>query len=175
MPQGKTSGKAGCGRKALGTPSAQGQRIALDTRGIHVPDSDDALRAATQLPPARHSPGAARRFVGDMLKRWRFDSVIESAQLLTSELVTNAVLHAGTEVQVVLEATGETVHVEVIDLTKRQPVARYTPFDDLQTGRGLTLLDSMAASWGVDPLDRGKAVWFDLHGSRSSETPGGGL
>lgn len=129
----------------------------------------DALRAGTRLPPARQSPGAARRFVGDMLRRWRFDSVIEPAQLLTSELVTNAVLHAGTEVQVVLEAHGETVHVEVIDLTKRAPVPRYAPYDDLQTGRGLTLLESIASAWGVSPLDRGKSVWFDLHATRTAE------
>lgn len=129
---------------------------------FHVTDSVDARRAATRLPPARQSPGAARRFVGDMLKRWNFESAIEPAQLLTSELVTNAVLHAGTEVQVVVEAYGQTVHVEVIDLTQRLPVARFTPYDDLQTGRGLTLLDGMATAWGVDPLERGKSVWFDL-------------
>ena len=136
-----------------------------------VARDDDALWAATQLPPARQSPGAARRFVGDMLKRWRFDSAIEPAQLLTSELVTNAVLHAGTEVQVVLEAHDRTVHVEVIDLTKRPPVARFTPYDDLQTGRGLTLLESMATAWGVDPLERGKSVWFDLDATREAEPP----
>lgn len=134
-------------------------------------DRDDALKAATQLPPARQSPGAARRFVGDMLKRWRFDAAIEPAQLLTSELVTNAVLHAGTEVQVVLIAFDQTVHVEVIDLTKRPPVARYSAYDDLQTGRGLTLLDSMASAWGVDPLERGKSVWFDLDLSQETDPP----
>ena len=125
-------------------------------------EKDPARRAATQLPPARQSPGAARLFVGEMLKRWRFETVVESAELLTSELVTNAVLHAGTEVQVIVEARDQTVHVEVIDLTKRQPVARESPFDDLQTGRGLTLLDGLASSWGVNPLDRGKSVWFEL-------------
>lgn len=134
-------------------------------------EHSDALRAATRFPPARQSPGAARRFVGDMLRRWRFDSVIEPAQLLTSELVTNAVLHAGTEVQVVLEVHGETVHVEVIDLTKRAPVLRYAPYDDLQTGRGLTLLENIASAWGVNPLDRGKSVWFDLKATRAAEPP----
>lgn len=134
--------------------------------------NDGALRAATHLPPARQSPGAARHFVGEMLKRWQFDSAIEPAQLLTSELVTNAVLHAGTEVQVVLEVHGDTVHVEVIDLTRRPPVARYTPYDDLQTGRGLTLLESIASAWGVNPLDRGKSVWFDLEVGRGAEPPG---
>ncbi|MDQ1709620.1 MAG: hypothetical protein QOG49_1005 [Frankiaceae bacterium] len=106
-----------------------------------------------------------------MLRRWHFDGAVEQAQLLTSELVTNAVLHAGTDVQVVLEAYADTVHVEVIDLTTRRPVARYTPYDDLQTGRGLTLLDSMASSWGVDALDRGKSVWFDLAATRTVEPP----
>lgn len=135
-------------------------------------EKDDVLRASTQLPPARQSAGAARRFVGEMLRRWRFESVIESVQLLTSELVTNAVLHAGTEVQVVLEARDQTVHVEVIDQIKRSPVARDTPFDILQTGRGLTLLASMTSAWGVEPTDCGKSVWFDLDMTRSPESTG---
>lgn len=110
-----------------------------------------------------------------MLASWKFDSAIEPAQLLTSELVTNAVLHAGTDVQVVLEAYQDTVHIEVIDLTERQPVARFTPYDDLQTGRGLTLLDSMATKWGVDPLERGKSVWFDLDTTPSDAAPPAGI
>lgn len=106
-----------------------------------------------------------------MLRRWNLESAVEPAQLLTSELVTNAVLHAGTEVQVVLEAYQDVVHVEVIDLTRRPPIARFTPYDDLQTGRGLTLLDSMATSWGVDPLESGKSVWFDLDTARPVDPP----
>ncbi len=134
-------------------------------------ESDELLRAATQLPPARQSPGYARRFVGDILGRWGLASSIETAQLLTSELVTNAVVHAGTEVQIILEAHHETLHVEVIDLTDRAPVVRLTPYDDLQTGRGLAVLDSVARAWGVDPLERGKSVWFDLDTDHAVVTP----
>lgn len=119
-------------------------------------------RAATQLPPARQSASVARRFVSDTLRRWQFDSAVDAVELLTSELVTNAVVHAGTEVQIVLEAHDNLVHVEVRDLNRRQPVVRITPYDDLQTGRGLTLLDSVASAWGVASLDRGKAVWFEI-------------
>jgi anti-sigma regulatory factor (Ser/Thr protein kinase) len=97
-----------------------------------------------------------------MLHRWGLDRAVDSAQLLTSELVTNAVVHAGTEVQVILEAHDDVVHIEVIDLTQRPPVVRFTPYDDLQTGRGLTLLDTVASAWGVDALERGKSVWFDI-------------
>jgi anti-sigma regulatory factor (Ser/Thr protein kinase) len=125
-------------------------------------EASPAHRAATHLPPVRQSPGAARRFVSDTLRRWHLDTAVEAAELLTSELVTNAVLHAGTEVQIILEDRGDHVHIEVVDLNRRQPVPRFTPYDDLQTGRGLTLLDSVAAEWGVDPRERGKAVWFDL-------------
>jgi anti-sigma regulatory factor (Ser/Thr protein kinase) len=145
--------------------------VGTETRRGRTVSDEHALRAATQLPPARQSPRAARRFIAEMLARWRFESVSEPAQLLTSELVTNAVLHAGTDVQIVLEARDCTVHVEVIDLTKRPPVTRYTPFDDLQTGRGLTLLDSMASAWGVSPLDTGKSVWFELDAARPAEPP----
>jgi anti-sigma regulatory factor (Ser/Thr protein kinase) len=137
-----------------------------------VTESDELLRAATQLPPVRQSAGYARRFVGDILSRWGLASSVETAQLLTSELVTNAVVHAGTEVRIILEAHDETLHVEVIDLTDRSPVVRLTPYDDLQTGRGLTVLDSVARAWGVDPLERGKSVWFDLDThERAKATP----
>ena len=119
-------------------------------------------RAATQLPPVRQSPSAARHFVAGMLRRWHLDSAVESAELLISELVTNAVVHAGTEVQIVIEASEDKVHVEVIDLNRRQPVHRLTPYDDLQTGRGLTLLEGVASAWGVRTLERGKSVWFEI-------------
>jgi anti-sigma regulatory factor (Ser/Thr protein kinase) len=132
-----------------------------------VTESDELLRAATQLPPVRQSPGYARRFVGDILRRWGLPNSVETAQLLTSELVTNAVVHAGTEVQIVLEAHDETLHVEVIDLTERPPVVRLTPYDDLQTGRGLAVLDSVARAWGVAPLEHGKSVWFELDTERA--------
>jgi anti-sigma regulatory factor (Ser/Thr protein kinase) len=97
-----------------------------------------------------------------MLQRWGLEHAVDSAQLLTSELVTNAVVHAGTDVQVIMEVEGDRLHIEVIDLTQRPPVIRYAPYDDLQTGRGLTLLDTVASSWGVEPLEQGKSVWFDL-------------
>lgn len=122
-----------------------------------------ARRAATNLPPARQSPSAARHFVAEMLRRWHLESAIEPAELLISELVTNAVVHAGTDVQLVVEAHDRVVHVEVIDLNRRPPVTRLMPYDDLQTGRGLTLLQNVASSWGVAPLDHGKAVWFEIN------------
>jgi anti-sigma regulatory factor (Ser/Thr protein kinase) len=131
-----------------------------------VKHAPEAHRAATHLAPVRRSPSAARHFVADVLRRWHLDSAIEPTQLLVSELVTNAVVHAGTEVQIVLEAADGRVHVEVIDLNRRPPVARFAPSDDLQTGRGLTLLESVARDWGVDTLEHGKAVWFDIEAQR---------
>jgi anti-sigma regulatory factor (Ser/Thr protein kinase) len=122
----------------------------------------EVRRAATHLAPVRRSPSAARHFVTEMLRRWHLDSAVEPTALLISELVTNAVVHAGTDVQIVLEAVDDTVHVEVIDLNRRLPVSRFAPYDDLQTGRGLTLLESVATAWGVAPLEHGKAVWFDV-------------
>lgn len=127
-----------------------------------VKHAPEAHRAATHLAPVRRSPSAARHFVSDMLRSWHLESAIEPTELLISELVTNAVVHAGTEVQIVLEASAETVHVEVIDLNRRPPVARLAPYDDLQTGRGLTLLQSVASDWGVHLLEQGKAVWFEV-------------
>lgn len=83
-----------------------------------------------------------------------------------TELVTNAVLHAGTDVRVALRRDEDTLRVEVADGSAAAP-ARRRYADDAQTGRGLLLLDALATSWGVDPLPagEGKVVWFEVDAS----------
>jgi signal transduction histidine kinase len=75
--------------------------------------------------------------------------------------VTNAVLHARTALHVGVEVRGGHVRVTVADDNPRAPMRRRHSVDS-GTGRGLVLVDRMAAAWGVDPLDRGKVVWFEL-------------
>ncbi|MCA1824281.1 MAG: ATP-binding protein [Mycobacteriales bacterium] len=120
------------------------------------------LRAEMRLPPERRSAAAARRFVAERLAEWRVASVADAAELLTSELVTNAVVHAGTEIGVVVETGRDAVRIEVSDGDHRAPVPRIRPFEDVTTGRGLTLVEMLAARWGVQARDGGKAVWFEL-------------
>lgn len=86
------------------------------------------------------------------------------AELLVTELVTNALVHTeqGAEVSVTLVAAR--LRVEVRDFNARRPTPYVTSADDGTHGRGLVLVQALADAWGVDPLarGRGKVVWFEL-------------
>jgi PAS domain S-box-containing protein len=125
------------------------------------------------LPPAPESAQQARRFVADVLSSVGALEFIDTATLLTSELVTNGIVHAHTELRVVVEATPHWVRVEVIDGNPMLPTRR--SYDDhAQTGRGLEMVELLAADFGMQPLiDDGKRVWFRL-GSAPLQTHGHG-
>lgn len=85
----------------------------------------------------------------------------ETGQLLVTELVTNAVLHARTDVELLVEVTGGTLRVEVSDRSPRLPQMRRHA-RTAASGRGLRLVAELAAEWGVDTRPEGKTVWFTL-------------
>lgn len=88
--------------------------------------------------------------------------VLEKAELLTSELVTNAILHGHSTPTLILEVRDDHIRVEVKD---SDPTMNLEPLD-VETssahGRGLAIVAAMASSWGVEPQHDGKAVWFQL-------------
>lgn len=99
------------------------------------------------------------------LQSWGFDALVDTAMLLTSEVVTNAVLHARTDVvvEVVREADGARVGVR--DGSPLPPALRRHS-DTSTTGRGLRLLDQLADSWSADRSGDGKTIWFALSTTR---------
>jgi anti-sigma regulatory factor (Ser/Thr protein kinase) len=117
--------------------------------------------ASITLAGTPSSASLARSFVRDRLQGWGCVAEMDSAQLVASELVTNAVLHAGSEIQLTLRADPCSVRVEVGDCSSRVPMKRLRP-STLQTGRGLEILGSVASAWGVEPRDNGKTVWAEL-------------
>lgn len=89
------------------------------------------------------------------------DELVDVATLLVSEVVTNSLLHAGTEIHLSCQPSGVGVRVEVFDGSPLVPTVRhYDP--EASTGRGLALVSALAASWGVDCEDGGKTLWFEL-------------
>jgi anti-sigma regulatory factor (Ser/Thr protein kinase) len=114
------------------------------------------------LPPEARSSSRSRRFVEAALARWQLESLADVAVLLTSELVTNAIVHAQTEVEVTITRDDpSTITVAVSDSSRSEPrLHRHT--DDSATGRGLGILDALAASWRVVSGARGKTVSFTL-------------
>ena len=91
------------------------------------------------------------------------DDLVDTAELLVSECVTNAVRHAETGGEVRLSRSGDGVRVEVADEGGGRPVLRHPRPHELH-GRGLALLGALAARWGIEGDDaaRGKTVWFEL-------------
>lgn len=82
-------------------------------------------------------------------------------ELITSELATNAVLHARTPFEVRVRAVDGHLRVEVADGSPALPVVKEHG-SEAPTGRGLKILDAIADRWGVDPTDDGKVVWFEV-------------
>lgn len=104
---------------------------------------------------------AARRFVSEVLQGWGCTAIDDSATLLVSELVTNAIVHAHSTVELAVHLRSERVRVEVIDAA-REHVRRRDAKDDEQSGRGMALIEALAVAWGVDSLLSGKSVWFEM-------------
>lgn len=117
----------------------------------------------TTLTAEPQSAGRARRLVGEELRRCRCDALADVAELLTSELVTNALIHARSQVTLVVEARTSQVRVMIGDtLPVGVPQAPRRGLPDATTGRGLELVAALAARWGQDLSEHGKVVWFEL-------------
>ncbi|MDQ1706624.1 MAG: hypothetical protein QOF18_2990 [Frankiaceae bacterium] len=123
--------------------------------------STGGVQRLLALPPIPESARAARRFVGEVLQAARAEEFLDSAQLLTSELVTNGIVHAHTDLRVVIEATPTWVRVEICDDNPMLPSQREYD-DDASTGRGLGLVEVIADEFGVEAVGTGKRVWFRL-------------
>lgn len=121
------------------------------------------LQIRLELPGAPTSVRSARRLVVDALRSWDLEHLEESAVLLVSELVTNSVLHARTDLSVEMQRTAQVVRVVVRDGSRRRPQQRSREVT-AATGRGLGLLDAVAWRWGCDnaAAPYAKAVWFEL-------------
>ncbi|GGY15672.1 ATP-binding protein [Streptomyces djakartensis] len=104
----------------------------------------------------------ARKALRELLGQWGKNGQSDVAELLTSELVTNAIVH--TDHDAVLTATvgPRGLRVEVRDFVARRPRLRVPVADDGTNGRGLFLVESLADDWGVRAHGVGKAVWFEL-------------
>lgn len=113
----------------------------------------------------------ARHAVADALRRCDED-VVHAAALLASELVTNAILHARTAVEVVVTPVAHGVRIEVSDDDPALPSRREIE-QESTTGRGLALVELLARSFGVEARPDGKVVWFELSCDREA-TPGHG-
>ncbi|MBA3309221.1 MAG: PAS domain S-box protein [Nocardioidaceae bacterium] len=127
-------------------------------------DSGSALvdRFETSLAPDPVSAGVARRFVRDHLDENRVvDGWVDTAELLVSELVTNALMHAGTGIGLAVSVFVGAVRVEVADGNPAHPVRR-PAHETATTGRGLEFVELFSDNFGVIDSPSGKVSWFGL-------------
>ena len=117
--------------------------------------------ATTTLEAAPQSARVARHFVEAMLREWNREHVTDLVALLTSELVTNAVLHGRSELDLEVDCLRDGVRVRVHDRGEGVPVRRHVSIE-ATSGRGLALVDTLSRRWGVEPHPPGKAVWFEV-------------
>ena len=112
-------------------------------------------------PPSVEAVATARRMVMGFLSPVVPEPVVRVAVLLTSELVTNAVVHATTAFRLDVVAEGAVVRVSVCDGGAGEAAAGH-PRDAAEHGRGLQLVEALSSRWGTEGVVGGKRVWFEL-------------
>ncbi len=115
------------------------------------------------MPPDIRAVSTAREFLRDRLTAWSTDELLDEAELVLSELVTNALVHTdgGAGLALRFDGAERRLRIAVEDSSTRSPHGRDAPPDALG-GRGLSIVDAVADTWGVDVGPDGKTVWADL-------------
>jgi anti-anti-sigma factor len=131
---------------------------ALDLAGRSTP----ARRMRRRLPPGPAAGQAARDLLVTACQQWQVEHVVDRMATILTELVANAVLHAGTELVVSVSVSGGHLYVAVHDRSPRPP--HLGGGDDPETGggSGLLVVDALAEAWGFAPTVRGKVVWASV-------------
>jgi len=122
-----------------------------------------AAQLRTALPPTADSVRRARELIRSLYASSGIHADCDTVLLLVSELVSNAVRHAGGAVEVSARQVGETLRVEVSDGSPQMPQVRDHSVDSTG-GRGLQMVDKLADRWGAEPAGPGlgKTVWFEI-------------
>ena len=119
------------------------------------------MKLSRTFPAEPESVGNARRFAAGLVTDGP-PELRETIELMVSELATNCVRHVNASFEVSIERDGDSYHVEVRDEGGGRPAMRSPSPEDV-SGRGLRIVDLLAARWGVRyDANAGKTVWFTL-------------
>ncbi|MFF4832130.1 ATP-binding protein [Streptomyces sp. NPDC001315] len=146
----------------------------LQLDGGHRPDPHPQFGASLQPPmgaghlsveydPRPAVVREARAEVRRQLERWGLaerGDLVDAAELLVSELATNAVLHSATRFRLTLFAAHGVLRCEVSDSGRRTP--QVLDAGTSESGRGMFLVEALARRWGCHQEGPGKTVWFEL-------------
>ena len=119
------------------------------------------------LPADGRAARLARSAVRERLRTWDLDDLLDTAVLLTSEVVTNVIVHTASAPSLGVAQDRGGVRVTVVDGSPSPPVLRrHSP--TAPTGRGVQMLRDLADDWGWERVGVGKAVWFVLRGGQQA-------
>lgn len=146
------------GRPAVQHAASSDPAIPRSQSNIAAAYASERILEATESGDLR-TVGTLRHHVVGVLRSWGLAPLADSAELLTSELVTNAVQHGGGCTSLRLSRDFNFVRIEVSHQQSGRPVARRAEADE-ERGRGLLLVEHVASAWGVS--HDGTTVWFTI-------------
>ena len=127
-----------------------------------TPAADATIAEYSQVfLPVPEAVAAVRRFVTDVLARWREQDLVLDATLVASELATNAVLHASSPFRVSVDRSVGVVCIAIQDVAS-DPAQQRDPNGHDASGRGMAIVEALSRRWGCDSLPTGKVVWAEL-------------
>lgn len=135
------------------------------TEGPTKNESSDPRRAHLRLAADRRSPAAGRRLVAQHCHAWGMHSTADRAMVIASELISNAVLHAETDVDITVTALAGSLRISVRDRAPQAPrsVVVTDPGQLPEGGRGLPIISALATDWGFFAFGDGKTVWAQIN------------
>ncbi|MEU1409121.1 ATP-binding protein [Streptomyces sp. NPDC005728] len=146
----------------LARQRAMWSRVFEPVRPLDAPRGRaSAWDASWPLPRELTSVRRARRLVTAQLSDWDLQDLVDTAELLVSELVTNALRHTRGPLRLNLQVRGPRLRCEVEDTESAGPVRQVVDVD-AESGRGTELLDLLAEAWGSTRTATGKTTWFEL-------------
>ncbi|GAA0742866.1 ATP-binding protein [Dactylosporangium roseum] len=133
-----------------------------DAALAHRPDSSAPHRLRATLQPMVDATAAARHLVGRACRLWGVSRIGDLAELVVTELVSNVVRHARTEMEVCVGLRRRLLHISVRDHSSALPRPGATNDSLREDGRGLLVISALTAAWGYTPVPDGKVVWATL-------------
>ena len=131
------------------------------------------MRVHRSFAPEAKSVSQARAFTRRILEEWGATELADSASLIVSELVTNAVVHTGTPARLALWLRGHELCVEVEDRHPGRllPIMAPVAPESAEHGRGLLITTALSSTWGVEYTPTSKRVWAQFSGDGAPASP----
>lgn len=119
------------------------------------------------LPCEPRSVGSIRAMLRRLASAWAYSAIVDTVELVASELATNALRHSQDHAWFSLALDDHVVRLATIDASRQKPEPRIAGPDD-ESGRGLALVQALCFRFGVEPLDSGKRVWAEIARPRTA-------